>query len=221
MRGRSGPAAVAAVVIKLSQGKAALIDFDDLERVSRHTWSAAWMHYDWRAVSQIEGKTVYLHRFIMNANPGEEVDHVHGLGLDCRKSELRIATHSQNNCNAFRPGKQSQFKGVRPTGGKWRARIKVDRKQQSLGSFATEEEAARAYDVAARENFGEFAYTNFEKDGTPHRDRTCNLDLRRVALYPIELGAPKSQSVAQQEPQGQIHEQAEMFQAAKPIEGAA
>lgn len=161
---RRGIESVAWMAIKLNKGMVALIDASDFERVSQHTWCAVWANYYWVARTWISGKNITLHRFVMNAQPGQEVDHKNGDGLDCRKSELRFATHSQNNCNAFRPGKLSQFKGVRPSGAKWNARIKIDGKQVSLGSFCTEEEAARAYDAKAKELHGEFAYLNFKED---------------------------------------------------------
>lgn len=181
---RTGAAAVAWVAIRLTQGKVALIDVEDLPRVSKYSWCAAWMHYDWRAVGHVEGKTVTLHRFVMNAQPGQEVDHINGDGLDCRKSELRFATHSQNNQNAYRV-KPGSFKGVRPSGKKWGARIKVDGKQYHLGVSDTPEGAARLYDAAAIKHFGEFAKLNFPI--TPGLARTGDLQIRNLTLYPSEL----------------------------------
>ena len=152
--------AVAWVAIHLTQGKVALIDAEDLDRVTQHTWCAAWMHYDWRAVAWIDGKTVTLHRFVMNAGPGQQVDHKNGDGLDCRKSELRFATHRQNNQNTYRV-KPGCFKGVRPSGKKYRSSIKANGRMIYLGTSDTAEEAARRYDAAALEHFGEFARLNF------------------------------------------------------------
>ena len=197
--------AVAWVAIKLTQGKVALIDAEDLERVTQHTWSAAWIHYDWRAVAWIDGKTITLHRFVMNAQPGQEVDHKNGDGLDCRKSELRIATHRQNNQNAYRV-KPGCFKGVRPSGRKWRAKIKAGGKDLHLGTFTTAEEAARAYDAAAVEHFGEFACLNFRSGGAPAQGRTGNLQLRRLTLYPIELRAPEDQGYTGNSPNAETPE---------------
>jgi hypothetical protein len=155
------------VSLKLSRGKVALLDREDLARVSEYKWYAAWLHHDWRAVARIGNKTVYLHRFLMNAPAGMEVDHRNGIGLDCRRSNLRICTKSQNGANTFRrPArkKASKFKGVSTVNGKWRARIKVNGVQSHLGVFSTPEAAARAYDEAAARIFGEFARTNFRDD---------------------------------------------------------
>lgn len=79
----------------------------------------------------------------------------------------RWATRSQQNQNLRKTSKKcvSRFKGVgrhEPGARKqWFARISPGGKPISLGSFQTEEEAARAYDAKARELFGEFAKTNF------------------------------------------------------------
>jgi hypothetical protein len=63
--------------------------------------------------------------------------------------------------NSLPRGGISRYKGVSRNREKWQARIKVDGKQSHLGIFTDEEDAARAYDAAARELFGEFAYLNF------------------------------------------------------------
>ena len=66
-----------------------------------------------------------------------------------------------------RPGSRSGFKGVNWSGTKthtWQARIMRNGKRVFLGNFDTPEEAARAYDAAARELFGEFARLNFPEE---------------------------------------------------------
>jgi hypothetical protein len=110
---------------------------------------------------------VLLHRFILGAAPGTMIDHKNGNGLDCTRENLRLATRSQNQHNAGRRmyagARSSRFKGVhwhRVTG-KWVAQIMAARKYHYLGLFIDEEQAARAYDAAARELHGEFAQLNF------------------------------------------------------------
>lgn len=92
------------------------------------------------------------------------IDHINHNGLDNRRSNLRPATKSQNSANSIRRvfGKSSTFRGVgwREHAGKWVARIA----KRHLGYFETETDAARAYDAAAREAFGEFASLNFPGD---------------------------------------------------------
>lgn len=117
------------------------------------------------------GGTTRMHRAIIDAPNGMVVDHINGDSLDNRRSNLRLATSQENNRNAKKAaGKMrvmsSQYKGLsRVKDGlrskKWRAMLAIDRKRIHLGHFNTEEEAARAYDAAAKEHFGEFARLNF------------------------------------------------------------
>lgn len=105
-----------------------------------------------------------MHRFIMNAKPGELFDHKDGDGLNNQKGNLRLATHQQNVWNSRVPrvaGKTSRFKGVSGCGFTWDASISFHGSRTSLGRFSLEEDAARAYDKAALECFGEFAKTNW------------------------------------------------------------
>jgi hypothetical protein len=106
----------------------------------------------------------YLHAFLTGWS---YVDHLNGLSLDNRRSNLRQASAAQNVQNQPKrrgPGgpSHSQYKGVSlfTRTGRWRAAISVNRRQKHLGYFATEEEAARAYDRAALEVHGEFARLN-------------------------------------------------------------
>lgn len=102
---------------------------------------------------------VYLHHEIVGRHAGYDVDHINGNGLDCTRGNLRVATHSQNIAN--QQPKPNRYKGVYTSGKKWRAQITLNNVQTYLGSYTTPEEAALAYDAAARTAFGEFAVTNF------------------------------------------------------------
>jgi len=116
---------------------------------------------------------MYMHRYIMNAKKGNIVDHKNGDTLDNKKDNLRFCTASQNTVNS-RYSKNmgsSVYRGVsyrkksramvnelsRP----WMAKVTYQRKRYFLGQYATEEEAARAYDVKAKELHGEYAILNF------------------------------------------------------------
>ena len=108
-------------------------------------------------------KTIaYLHREILPPPPGLLVDHINGDRLDNRRSNLRTATPSQNNANSRDRPRKSGFRGVyphRPTG-RWIAQVSVAGRPQHLGIFDDPRDAARAYDLAAREQWGPFARTN-------------------------------------------------------------
>lgn len=112
-----------------------------------------------------EGKrsTIYMHRLILGAGPGEICDHINGDGLDNRRANLRICTHSENMRN--RRGNRAAavlYKGVRPAPTRAGVvRYTAILAGKYLGTFATPEEAARAYDVVARVEHGAFAKLNF------------------------------------------------------------
>ena len=90
----------------------------------------------------------------------DETDHINHDGLDNRRANLRPATSSQNKGNQRpRISGTSPYKGVsRAFKGKpWQVFVG----HEYVGTFDDEVEAARAYDAAARERFGEFACPNF------------------------------------------------------------
>lgn len=153
--------------VTLRCGHIVQIDEEDLPILRSRTWRAEEYRpgcFYVRALLYIpetqKSKTVYLHREILNARPGELVDHKDGDGLNCQRSNIRIATRGQNMANTG-PSRAntSGVRGVyreRETG-KWVARIKVNGKKHCLGRFEQIEDAAKAYDEAARHHFGEFA----------------------------------------------------------------
>jgi hypothetical protein len=148
----------------------AVVDLADLERVQRHRWHVLILPHTSYAQGRVtpgSQKMISLHRFIMNPGPGLDVDHINHDGLDNRRSNLRVATRPLNLGNSRPRAGSSVFKGVswRKQERTWRAGIGVNGRNIHLGFFSTEEAAARAYDAAAREVFGEFAYLNFPEVG--------------------------------------------------------
>lgn len=155
--------------IPLTQGKVALVDDEDYELLSAHKWYAQRDHkWDrWYALrhSRREGTRtiVRMHREILGLSPGDgmETDHRNGDGLDNRRDNLRVATHAQNGANR-KPNRNSHsgVKGVcwHKRCGRWCARIRVGGAVVHLGYFATKEQAAEAYQHAAEQHFGDFAF---------------------------------------------------------------
>jgi hypothetical protein len=95
-----------------------------------------------------------------------ETDHKSSDGLDNRRCSLREATHQQNSANSKHRLGASGYRGVswhRLTN-KWQAQISNSLGKKYLGTFLDKEEAARAYDTAAKERYGEFARLNFPKE---------------------------------------------------------
>lgn len=156
--------------IALSGNAAATVDDADVPLVSSYVWSVERRGGKAYAVCYLDAadltRKVLMHRIIMGAKRGELVDHVNGDSLDNRRTNLRLCTVAQNGMNRrkqrTRAATASRFKGVSwdRSNGIWRARIVLKGKQHSLGNFRVEDDAARAYDAAAKEHFGAFACTN-------------------------------------------------------------
>ena len=149
--------------VTLVGGRLAIVDEEDLLLVSRFRWYRLQNLHTAYACSRCSRRIMYMHRLIVGASPGEEVDHVNRDGLDNRRANLRIVDHSTNMQNQRLPSKNtSGFRGVSrfSKGLRWRAAI-GKRNKIYLGCFRTAEEAARAYDAAARKLYGDAAAVNF------------------------------------------------------------
>ncbi len=159
------------MAIPLTQGLFALVDAEDFERLNRHKWFAmksSKTHYAARADRvKCPIKLSYMHREIMHIPENMQVDHINYSGLDNRRCNLRICSR-EDNLRAQRPQKgSSRFRGVSwdREHDNWRVQSYSNGKHINLGHYENEEEAARAYDSAAKELFGEFAYLNFPEEG--------------------------------------------------------
>ena len=160
---------------KKAAGRVALVDDGDYDLVMQYRWHVSefprpragrsrgpYAH----ATTYPEGRrtTISMHALISRYPQTDHKDH---NGLNNQRSNLRPATDVQNSANRLpQLERSSAFKGVRwrkyrNGGGCWRASIMSNGVVYRLGHFAVEEDAARAYDAAARRLSGEFAYTNF------------------------------------------------------------
>jgi hypothetical protein len=147
------------------------VDADLFDELMKRPWTYVPGHAP--SHSRRDGTPRQLHRFIMGVrDPRIQVDHRDGNTLDNRRKKLRVATCAQNVRNARKKSnaRTSTFKGVhrssKTTSPKpWQAMIRANKRHKFLGCFATEKEAACAYDDAAREYFGAFACVNFPREG--------------------------------------------------------
>lgn len=171
----------------------AWVDAEDYETASHYNWRLLKRDglsvHAIRNVRSSDGRrsTESLHRFVaerMGIGAAPEIDHEDRDGLNCRRSNLRAASHSQNQTNrGLQCNNTSGFKGVyRSKRGRWTARIKLARKYRNLGDFVTAVQAARVYNAWAKEAWGHFAVLNEIPDDPapvtpePTVDELCDID---------------------------------------------
>lgn len=151
--------------ILLTQGKVALVDDEDFDRVNQFKWHAhisnRGVYYARRSLSG-SNKKQRLHSFILPKV--KRIDHWDGDGLNCQKNNLRKASQAENTYNLKkRKNTTSRYKGVswHTRQQVWRSQLQFNRRNIFLGYFEKERDAAIAYDLAAKIYFGEFARINF------------------------------------------------------------
>ena len=140
-----------------------MVDNEDYEYLNQFNW-----HTDkYGTVSSSFGgkgkKRMILARFLLQPKDNKEINHIDGNRLNNQKSNLRLATSSQNKINRGpRKDNQSGYKGVswHNQRKKWTARIMISGKYKHLGLFENLIEAARSYNKAASEYYGQFAWLN-------------------------------------------------------------
>lgn len=150
-------------VLCLNTGDACLVDDDIFQKYCTRSWHR-FKPYKTSYARTVKrngkkNKNFLLHRLIMKAPKGVSVDHIDGNGLNCQRSNLRLCTHAQNLSNQRKQeGTTSKFKGVSwSTSNKgWAARVNG----KHVGTFKSEEEAGKAYNQEAIQQFGEFARLN-------------------------------------------------------------
>lgn len=170
--------------IPLTKGYMALVDAEDYERVSQYIWSASVSKSGYaRAVRGDRlGKIILMHREIMCAPQGLDVDHINGNSLDNRKANLRLCTHRQNLRNMRKPShaRSSKYKGVcwSKRRGKFISYIHGAEGRIHLGYYPDEIDAAKAYNEAAIKYHGDFAMLNImpTEVGEDERSRSNPVD---------------------------------------------
>jgi hypothetical protein len=149
--------------VPLTQGKVALVDDEDYDRVMQYSWHAykqADKHV-WYARTNTprpNRRTLLLHRFIIDPAPTVLVDHKDFDGLNNQRDNLRAATRQESNMHR----RWGLYTGVSRNGNGWQAVVTRDYKPVYLGTFPTAREAALAYDAMALKLHGEYAILNFE-----------------------------------------------------------
>ena len=162
--------------IGLTRGYVALVDDEDYEWLSQWKWhAAAYSRGQWYAIrlclrgecDHSNGRKwrhrVWMHRVLMNAPGGLDVDHINGNTLDYRRENLRICSQADNNKNVCRRrDNRSGYRGVywNKEKRRWCSLISCDGIRIYLGAFDDVKDAARAYNAAAIEHHGEFARLN-------------------------------------------------------------
>jgi len=141
--------------IVTARGDRFVIDLEDVAKVK----GVSWRRLNQDGYACAGHQNLRLHRLLLDAPPGLQVDHIDGDPTNNRRSNLRLCTHAENGKNQRRPSTNSSgFKGVswHKRDKRWYARIMINRKNKHLGCFDTPEDAKAAYDVAAERLFGEF-----------------------------------------------------------------
>jgi hypothetical protein len=145
--------------IQLTQGKIAIVDDEDFEKVSQFKWYLQKGYHTNYAITYISYQfkykrafrlSLYLHRLITNCPKNMFIDHINHDGLDNRKENLKIVTHRENQWNRINKNK-SGYIGANLYCGKYSVRIVVNKKKIYLGTYKTALEANNAYMKKANE----------------------------------------------------------------------
>jgi hypothetical protein len=144
--------------IELTQGKYTIVDDEDYEFLNQWQWhvnrkkckTSSDLLYAKRFEKR---KTITMHRLILNAPKGMDVDHINGNGLDNRKCNLRIVSHRENMQNLTKFKGTSKYPGVywHKEKQKWHVKFKIGEKNHHVGYFVDEKKAYDAYLEATKD----------------------------------------------------------------------
>lgn len=158
--------------ISLTQGKVALVDKKDSLLIKSIKWHIHNTGCGIYARGHFDGKKVYMHRLLLSAPPGWQVDHINGNTLDNRRDNLRLVTPQQNSFNKKRITGRVPYRGViyREDRKQYVARVTFHNKLYYAGYWDTAEQAALAYNDKAKELFGD----NFHQNKVKNEKRIRN-----------------------------------------------
>lgn len=142
----------------------ALVDAQHHAWLARGRWALSSQGYAVTTTPELFGGMTLMHRIVARAEKGRVVDHINHIRTDNRTANLRNCTQQENNKNRRSLKTKSGYRGVRRHSDavRWSAYLSLPgRGFLSLGQYETAEDAAQAYDAAARKIHGEFAYLNF------------------------------------------------------------
>ncbi|WRS29622.1 HNH endonuclease [Actinomycetaceae bacterium MB13-C1-2] len=152
------------VEITVRGGKTLISTIDLFAVLTSDAWFIDESGYVKRSAADAWGNNIYLHNLIVG---DKNVDHANGNKLDNRRENLRVCTQADNSANRkVRADSETGYKGVNRTrAGTFHAQASKGGVVHNLGTYPDPESAARAYDEAAINLFGEYAATNFPREG--------------------------------------------------------
>lgn len=148
-------------VVLSNSNKVAIVDDEDFEKVSKHTWYLEKSRSKSYPRSRVNGKLVRLHRFLLkNVNPKTPIDHIDNNTLNNRRKNLRIVTPGQNITRGHKTKSATGFRGVYFHSGKYAVYVGSGKGRRYGGFYDNVEAAARSYNKIAKELYGECAILN-------------------------------------------------------------
>ncbi len=142
------------------------VDDEDYDWLSSYKWRILKSRNTCYVNTHLKEGSGRMHRMIYKKHYGllddQDIDHKDRNGINNQKDNLRICNPSQNGINVakYALSATSRFKGVTKHNCGWYARIKVNQSYQCIGVFVSERDAGIAYDIRAKQIFGEFAHLN-------------------------------------------------------------
>lgn len=139
--------------IQLTQGKSAMVDDEDFERLNQYKWFAIKrgenkFHATRQVITEKGNRNFYMHHAIIGKpEKGYDVDHKDHNGLNNTRANLRIVTRRQNMQNLVKDGMTSIYPGVYWVKArmKWAAGYWIKEKRYHVGFYLCEEQAFCAY----------------------------------------------------------------------------